>query len=120
MIHHPGEVLEIFKPTDSDIKSADNDTLATLRMWDENLLTLVVDQKIANDINVGDKVLVDYRPVEIPKAANMPIVARQLVSKIVKGKRAEAIWKEYKKFYEHQRRGQTQAAVPRPQESYIG
>lgn len=112
--------MEIFKPTDSDIKSADNDTLATLRMWDENLMTLVVDQKISSDISVGDKVLVDYRPIEIPKATSVPIVARQFVSKIIKGKRAEAIWKEYRKFYEHQKRGQTQAVVPRPQESYIG
>lgn len=120
MIHHPGEVLEIFRPTDSDIKSADNDTLAALRMWDENLMILVVDQKIASDISVGDKVLVDYRPVEIPKDTNAPIVARQFVSKIIKGKRAEAVWKEYKKFFEKQKRRQTQTVAPRPQESYIG
>ncbi|MBI4009815.1 MAG: hypothetical protein HY361_01285 [Candidatus Aenigmarchaeota archaeon] len=119
MIHHPGEVLEIFKPNDSDTKSADEDTLATLRMWDENILTLVVDPKITNDVRVGDKVFVDYRPITVPSSANTPIIAKQVIAKVIKGKRAEAVWKEYKKFFEQQRQ-KPQTLVPRPQESYIG
>jgi len=119
MIHHPGEVLEIFKPTDANIKSADEDTLATLRMWDDNILTLVVDSKISSSVNIGDKVLVDYRPVEVPNNPNTPVIARQLITKIIKGKRAEAIWKEYRKLFEQQRQ-RPQTFVPRPQESYIG
>jgi len=119
MIHHPGEVLEILKPKDSDIKSADEDTLATLRMWDDNILTLVVDSKISNNVSVGDKVLVDYRPVEVPNNSNIQVIAKQLVTKVIKGKRAEAIWKEYRKFFEQQRQ-KPQTLVPRPPESYIG
>ena len=118
MIHHPGEVLEVLRPEDNDIKSADEDTLATLRMWDENILTLVVAPKISKEIKVGDKVLVDYRPLEVPTSANAPMIARQMVTKVIKGKRADTIWKEYKKFFEQQRQRQTQ--TPRPQESYIG
>ncbi len=119
MIHHPGEVLEIFRPTDSDTKSADEDTLATLRMWDDNILTLVVEQKISSEVNVGDKVLVDYRPVQVPSNPNTPVIAKQAISKVIKGKRAESMWKEYRKFFEQQRQRQ-QTVVPRPAESYIG
>lgn len=119
MIHHPGEVLEIFRPTDSDTKSADEDTLATVKMWDENILTLVVEPKISQNINTGDKVLVDYRPIQVPTSTNTPVLARQTISKIIKGKRAEAVWKEYKKFFEQQRQ-RPQTTVQRAQESYIG
>ena len=84
MIHHPAEVLEIFKPNDSDTKSADEDTLATLRMWDENILTLVVDPKITNDVRVGDKVFVDYRPITVPSSANTPVIAKQVIAKVIK------------------------------------
>lgn len=120
MIHHPGEVLEIFKPNDSDIKSADEDTLATVKMWDENILTLVVDSKISNNINIGDKVLVDYRPVQVPTNTTAPILAKQVIAKVIKGKRAENIWKEYRKFFEQQRQRQSQTMVSRQPESYIG
>ena len=119
MIHHPAEVLEIFKPSDKDIKSADEDTLATLKMWDDNILTLVVDPKLASAISIGDKVLVDYRPFEMPKNSATPIIARQFVSKVLKGKRAESVWKEYRKFFEQQRQ-KPQTVIQRPQESYIG
>ena len=119
MIHHPAEVLEIFRPNDKDIRSADEDTLATVKMWDDNILTLVVEQKISTDINVGDKVLVDYRPVSIPTSANIPMIAKQTITKILKGKRAEIVWKEYKKFFEQQRQ-RPQTTVQRPAESYIG
>ncbi len=120
MIHHPGEVLEIIRPGDSDIKSADEDTLATLRMWDDNILTLVVDPKISSNVSIGNKVLVDYRPVELPTNANMPVIAKQRISKVLKGKRAETIWKEYRKVFEQQTQRQSQTAVQRPPESYIG
>ncbi len=119
MIHHPGEVLEVFRPSDSDTKSADEDTLATLRMWDDNILTLVVEQKISSKINVGDKVLVDYRPVQVPNNPNTSVIAKQVISKVIKGKRAEAVWKEYRKFFEQQRQ-RPQTLVPRAPESYIG
>ena len=119
MIHHIGEVLEIFRPNDKDIRSADEDTLATVKMWDDNILTLVVEQKISTDINIGDKVLVDYRPISIPTSTNIPMIAKQTITKILKGKRAEIVWKEYKKFFEQQRQ-RPQTSVQRPAESYIG
>lgn len=119
MIHHPGEVLEVFRPSDKDIKSADEDTLAAVKMWDDNIVTLVVEPKISTDINVGDKILVDYRPISIPTSANTPVIAKQTITKILKGKRAEIIWKEYRKFFEQQRQ-RPQTTVQRPAESYIG
>ncbi|MBU5537117.1 MAG: hypothetical protein QW818_00605 [Candidatus Aenigmatarchaeota archaeon] len=112
MIHHPGEVIEVFRPEDKDVKSADNETLATVKMWDENVLTLVVDPKIARDIQVGDKVLVDYRPVSLGSMVS----PKQLVTKIIDKERAERIWKEYKEYYQRQRK-----IITQPQsQSYIG
>jgi len=108
MIHHPGEVMALFKPKDKDVKSSDSDTLATVKMWDENLLTLVVDAAIASDIKEGDKVLVDYRPHNIASNEKPAIVQKQLITKIIRGDRAEAVWKEYKRWYNVQKQKATQ------------
>lgn len=113
MIHHPGEVLAIFKPSDKDVKSADKDTLATVKMWDENVLTLVVDSTIASDLKQGDKVLVDYRPHNLASAEKPAIVQKQLITKIIRGSKADAIWKEYKRFYSVQKSRATNQQVPK-------
>jgi len=110
MLHHPGEVIEVFRPED---KSADNDTLATVKMWDENVLTLVVDPKIAKEIKIGDKVLVDYRSVSLGSM----LAPKQLVTKIMEKEKAERIWKEYKEYYQRQKKIVTQ---PQQVQSYIG
>lgn len=125
MIHHPGEVIEVLRPTDSDIKSADKDTLATLRMWDENIMTLVVDPKIASKIKAGDKVLVDYRPTGLPEGAEKPLAMaqRQRVTKILGSKRGEKIWMEYREFFMRMKKPVTQPQQQYHQkqpQSYIG
>lgn len=121
MIHHPGEVIEIFRPGDKDIKSADNDTLATVKMWDENVMTFVVDPKIAKDIKVNDKVLVDYRLITLPENSEKPIVViqKQVITKILDEEKAEKIWKEYKEFYNRRKGVATQPQQPQKL-SYVG
>jgi len=108
MIHHPGEVLAVFRPEDNDVKSADKDTLATVKMWDENIMTFVVDASIASEIKQGDKVLVDYRPHNISTGEKPAIVQKQLVTKIIRGEKADTIWKEYKRWYSVQKQKATQ------------
>lgn len=103
MLHHPGEVMAVFKPSDKDVKSSDSDVLATLRMWDDNILTLVVENKIASDLKQGDKVLVDYRPYNVGSAQKPALAQKQLVTKIIRGSRAEGIWREYRKYFTAQR-----------------
>lgn len=110
MIHHPGEVLAIFRPDNRDVKSGDSDTLATIKMWDENILTLIVAPGIASELKEGDKVLVDYRPHNISSSEKPALVQRQLVAKIIRGERAEAVWKEYKRWYTVQKQKATQVA----------
>ncbi len=111
MMHHPGEVVAIFRPGDKDVKSADKDTLATVKMWDENILTLVVDSTIASDLKQGDKVLVDYRPQNLSTGDKPALVQKQLVAKIIRGGRAEQIWKEYKRWYSMQKQKTTQQSA---------
>ena len=60
-MYHPGKVIAVLSARDKNI-SADNSVQATLRMWDENVLTMAVSPKIASKIREGDLVLVDYRP----------------------------------------------------------
>jgi hypothetical protein len=120
MLHHPGEIIAIFKPSDKNVKSADNDTIATVKMWDDNVLTLVVDSKISTDIKEGDKVLVDYRPHNIGSNQKPAIVQKQLISKIIKGDRAEAVWKEYKRWYASQKQKATQKAMQQNVSDYMG
>ncbi len=103
MIHHPGEVIAVFRPEDKNVKSSDNDTLATVIMWDENVFTLVVDQKIAGSIKQNDKIFVDYRPVNIGTGEKSSPVQKQTITKIIKGDQAEQVWKQYRKWFEQQK-----------------
>jgi len=82
-MYHPGKVLNVYKERDS--------TQATVEMWDENLFTLHVEDKISNKIKKNDIVLVDYRPIS--EKLQIP---RQTITKIFNKK--EDIWKTYKEF----------------------
>ena len=112
MIHHPGKVVAVIKPSDDDVSSADNITLAVVKMWDENVLTLVVDERIAENIREGDFVLVDYRPKVLGQNT---VVPRQRIVKIVRGERARKIWEIYREYFKQQKTKATQHMRP-----YIG
>jgi hypothetical protein len=88
---HPGKVLRVFSPTDSDISSSDNVTQAMINMWDENLTTVVVHKKLAGEIKVDDVVLVDYRPI----STTLPVPKLE-VTKVLRGNHAVETWKVYK------------------------
>ena len=93
-MYHLGKVLEVFRPTDRGVTSADTSVQACLRMWDENVLTMLVAPKIAGRIKAGQTVLVDYRP----SPGHTPPIPSHTVVKIVEGKAAENTWKAYRKF----------------------
>jgi len=113
-MYHPGKILEVFKAHDKDVVSSDSSVQATMRMWDENVLTMLVAQKIAGKVKSGQTVLVDYRPDNSMKA---PVPSHTVV-KIISGKKADAVWKAYREVYEKQ---QKKAAAPvQPAQSYIG
>lgn len=113
-MYHPGKILKVFSKADKDIIAADASTQALLLMWDENVLTLLVDAKIAGKVKEGDVVLVDYRPL-MGLSAPMP---KQIVTKVIHGKKADALWKEYEQVRARQK--QAAAAVSQRGQSYIG
>ncbi|VVB58794.1 Uncharacterised protein [Candidatus Anstonella stagnisolia] len=113
-MYHPGKVLKVFSKADKDVIAADTTTQALLMMWDENVLTLLVDAKLAGKVKDGDIVLVDYRPLA-GLTAPMP---KQIVTKVIRGKKADALWKEYEQVRARQR--QAAAAAAQRGQSYIG
>lgn len=113
-MYHPGKVLKVFSKSDREVTAADSTTQALLFMWDENVLTLLVDAKLAGKLKEGDIVLVDYRPL----SGCSPPMPRQIVTKVVHGKKAEALWKEYEQVRARQK--QAAAAAAQRGQSYIG
>jgi translation initiation factor IF-1 len=94
-LYHVGKIVKVFSPNNNEIDSADDSTQAMIMMWDENLLTLKVAEKLGKKVREGDIVLVDYRPLsdKIP-------APRMMVVKILHGDIAEKTWREYKEYYE--------------------
>ncbi|MEM4633617.1 MAG: hypothetical protein QW275_00495 [Candidatus Anstonellaceae archaeon] len=109
-MYHPGKVVAVLSPKDSI--SSDKSVQATLKMWDDNVITMLVDSKIAPSIREGDMVLCDYRP---EKGLSVP-VPRHVVIKILKGKSAEKMWHEYKEVHDKRKRNENRES----QQSYIG
>lgn len=107
-MYHPGRVLKLFAPKKDSIGDG---LQAMIDMWDENLFTFAVDQRIADKIKEGDVVLVDYNPM----AANSPHLRRTVV-KILRGKSGEDTWTRYRRFHQRQR----VAKEASPQHDYMG
>jgi len=108
---HIGRVEKIVLPKGKGVVSADATVQAMVKMWDDNLLLLEVDQKIARDIREEDFVIADYRPM----SADSPN-RKMIVTKIVRGELGKAIWKGFAKEFD-KRKAKTesgQGAVPMP------
>lgn len=99
-MYHPGKVLKVFPPEGDGIISADSDTQAMLKMWDENLVTLAVDTHISKEVKEGDIVLVDYRPTN-----QNPPSPRMVVVKVLRDKIAGETWEDYSRHYESRKKG---------------
>ena len=110
---HPGKVVFVFNGGKDEI-SGDNSAQATLLMWDENMITLEVHPKVRQWIKEGDIVLVDYRAEE---KLNMP-VPKQTIIKVLKGKKAKALWDQYVEY--HEKRKRTANRLPTAPTGYIG
>jgi len=113
-MYHPGKVVAVLSSSDKGIISADASVQATLHMWDENVLTMLVAPKIASKVREGDIVLCDYRP---EGGMTVP-VPRNVVVKILRGKQSERMWQEYKEV--HEKRNKRENKEKQAQQSYIG
>ncbi|MCX6815525.1 MAG: hypothetical protein NT120_01565 [Candidatus Aenigmarchaeota archaeon] len=95
-MYHPGKVVKILGPKDKNIVSSDTAVQAVVSMWDDNLFTFLVDNKISTKVKEGDVVMVDYTPMP-----NSPL-PKHIIVKIVRGDAADTIWKKYKEYYSKQ------------------
>lgn len=114
-MYHIGKILEVWS---GKAAKGSEDVEATVEMWDENIITLKADAKIAKQLKVADFVLVDYTPVMIGASA----APRQVIVKILEPKAGERAWETYKEFHRKQKSAKANAAaqVQAQQESYLG
>ena len=110
---HPGKVIKVLNGGKDEI-SVDSGVQAVVVMWDENLITLEVHPRIKSKIRDGDVVLVDYRPTN---ELNVP-VPRQIIVKVLKGKKAKEIWDQYTEYHEKRKRSANRPPTLPP--GYIG
>ena len=113
-MYHPGKVIAVISPKEKGVASSDTSVQATMRMWDENVLTMLVAPKIAPRVREGDIVLADYRPEQ---GMTVP-VPRHTVVKILYGKTADKVWREYREV--HDKRKKHESHESQAQQSYIG
>ena len=113
--YHVGRILEIFSSSDKSIKSADASTQALVETWDENIITYAVDPKIANELKVGDIVLIDYNPT-----SQQPFRPKMIIVKILGGEKGKKTWEAYKEYFK--KRPKLRVSIPKfkAQQSYIG
>lgn len=96
---HIGKIVEVISQAkDRKIKSADAKVQAVLSMWDENLIILEVDKKIAGAVSSGDYVLADYSPVSEESPYR-----RMVITKVLSYEKGKKIWDEFKKEFTRKR-----------------
>jgi hypothetical protein len=109
-MYHVGKIIEILSPKDREIISCDDSVQAVVEMWDENILTVSVEDTLKEKVKIKDLVLVDYKPMSEKLA-----VPKQLIIKIIRGKKSDAIWKQYKDFHH-----KGKVLTPKAENRYFG
>ncbi|RJQ17242.1 hypothetical protein C4573_04285 [Candidatus Woesearchaeota archaeon] len=102
---HPGKVINMLQG--KDVINSDESIQAVVEMWDKNILTFSVHPKLVDKVKEGDTVLVDYRPIN----ERIP-VPRHVIIKVLKGKKADEVWKTYKKFHAEKQVKATSSNTP--------
>ncbi|NYZ76983.1 hypothetical protein H0O02_01565 [Candidatus Micrarchaeota archaeon] len=93
-MYHIGKTVEVISQAkDRRIKSADTKVQALVAMWDENMLVLEVDKKIAGALAAGDYVLADYSPVSEESPYR-----KMIITKILPAEKGRKIWDEFQKM----------------------
>ncbi len=93
-MYHIGVVQHIITPGMKGVVSADASVQVVVRMWDNNLLILLVDKRIDKRVKKGDYVLSDYTPMS-PTSKHRKLY----VTKALPKKEGSQIWKEFEKEY---------------------
>lgn len=93
-MYHIGMIQYVILPDRKGVISADETVQAVVRMWDNNLLILLVDKKIGKRVKSGDYVLSDYTPMS-PTSKHRKLY----ITKILPKNEGSKIWKEFEKEY---------------------
>ncbi len=92
-MYHIGKIVEVISPARAKkMKSTDKSVQVAVRMWDENLMILGVDPKLAKSTLPGDYVIADYTPVD-PKSPHR----KMLITKVLPRDMGKKIWIEFQK-----------------------
>lgn len=97
-MYHIGLVQELVSPGAKGMVSADTSVQAVVRMWDENLLILGVDRRIARKVKKGDYVLADYTPLS-PDSNHRKLV----IIKALPSEEGGRVWTEFREEFEKRR-----------------
>ena len=85
-------------------------------MWDENILTFKISNKLGKIVKEGDIVIVDYSP----KSQKFPVPKHDIV-KVLKGDKGKKMWKKYKEFLKRRKpTPKTMSQPVKPNVQYIG
>jgi len=110
-MYHLGIIQKVLKPDKGgNIKSADDSTQAVIRMWDENLLIILVDKKLSSKLKEKDYVIADYSPVT-PESPNR----KMIINKILPKDLGKKMWHEFEQELE---RKKARMQESRPSQSY--
>ena len=107
---HIGKVKKIIGAKNKDVISTDTSVQAMVKMWDNNLLILEVDSKLAVKLKDNDFVIADYRPV-----ANNSPHRRMKIIKILRGELGKKVFNEFVGEYEA-KKTKADSATPHQQE----
>lgn len=109
-MYHLGIVQNVIAPK-GKVKSSDKSTQAVVRMWDENLLMILVDKKLSAKLKEKDYIVADYTPIT-PESPNRKMV----VVKILPSDQGKKMWREFEKELERKKSRMQEA---RGQQSYL-
>jgi len=97
-MYHLGIVRHVIASGVNGVVGADVTVQAVVRMWDDNLLILGVETKIAKRLKKGDYVLADYTPLS-PEARNRKLT----LTKILPQPDGNKLWAEFQDEFDRRR-----------------
>ena len=113
-LYHPCKIVEIVK-RDKDVSASDESVQLVVEAWDELQWAVSLDPKLIGEkLANGDIVLVDWSADEQTKGPRMNAI------KILKGKKAEGVWKSYKDYLKKQKIKTTTHQKNDASASYMG
>jgi hypothetical protein len=112
-LYHIGMVQHVISPG-RGIASSDTSVQAVVKMWDENLLILGVDKKIARVIKKGDYALADYNPVSAASSNRKLLLIKLLPVEV-----GSKIWAEFQDEFDRRRTRPAQPPQPQQPLRYI-